>query len=487
MEMLPGLMTWTIILGPFLLAAFAPKALAYFILIYFAYLVYQALSFGIFSIAGFFRSKKHDKIIWFNLLKNDFPKKWKKYYFATLIPFAGETKEILIPTIESLVSNNYPKERKLLVLSSEAKLPKGKKIAEALAEQFKHNFAKIVVTEHKLKAGEIVGKSSNENWAGRVLDRKCKDWKLAPENVVVCSNDADISIHPEYMANAIYLILKQDDYKHTTIVQSMLADYKNIWLTDPINRLRAVFTAFWHLATPYIMEKAYVFAHYSMTLRTLKDIGFWDPDIIHEDNRTYSKALFSLGTKFNLVHSFLLVEGETVRHENFLESMKLSFKQARRWSWGASEVAYIVKEGLLRKNKAPKWRILMYFYTYLTMHIQWVIASYVPGVATLILFMLNPGLKNQTLTRNMSGLFQSVIPATNIFMLFFFYAERDMIGNPPYKKNKFLANLIMFTKWIFSPLTGILLSSLPALESQTRLIFNKRLQYEVYRKDSSNV
>ncbi len=43
-------------------------------------------------------------------------------------------------------------------------------------------------------------------------------------------------------------------------------------------------------------------------------------------------------------------------------------------------------------------------------------------------------------------------------------------------------NASLFFQWLLVPLSSIFLSAIPAIEAQTRLMFNKRLEYQVTPK-----
>lgn len=481
-ESVPGIISWAIIVFPFILSIFAPKIVAYFILIYTCYWAVLAFMFVFNSIRGYIAVEKWKKIDWVGKLKNEFPSEWRKYYYATIIPFCKETERVLIPTIDSIVNAEYPKERKILVLSSDFHEPGGKDIAKKLKARYKNDFKHIVITEHPQLNGEIIGKAANENWGGRLLYKKCKEWKIPPEYVLVTSNDADMSIPRHYISSCLYYLLKQDpEYRHTSILQPIPTDLKNIWETSSLISIRVVIGALWRAALCFMPHQLWVFAHYTMTLKMLKEIGFWDPDIIQEDIRTHSKALFRFGTLFRVIPIFCVVEGEPVIGKNFLHTLVLGYKQVRRWAWGACELSYMVN-GLLKKTKASRFQTLVYILDYLRSHIDWVIVSYVPLVGSSILFLINPSFKVSTIGRNLPFILGRMLRATSILLIIFVFLEFKIFSKPPKSKSGVFMTMWRLARWVISPYTGVFLSSIPALEAQTRLILNKRLAYVVYRK-----
>jgi cellulose synthase/poly-beta-1,6-N-acetylglucosamine synthase-like glycosyltransferase len=481
-ECIPGLISWSIIIMPFVSAVFAPKVAAYFILFYVSYWVILSIFFVVNSTRGFLLAERWQKIDWYAKLNEEFRNKWRKYYYATLIPFCKETERVLVPTIESIVKADYPKDRKILVLSSDFHEPTGSEVAERLAKKYKNDFAYIFTTCHPELPGEIKGKAANENWAGRLLYKKCLELGIDPAYVLVTSSDADMSIPPNYICACVYWLLKQgDEYIHTSILQPAPSDLKNIWETSSLVSIRMIIGYLWRMALPFTPHQFHIFAFYTMTLKMLKDIGFWDPDIIQEDIRTHTKALFRFGEKFRVVPIFCVVEGEPVIGDNVLQTLILFYKQVRRWSWGSCELAYMAT-GLLKKTNASKLHIILYMLDYLRLHIDWVIISYIPMMGAPILFLINPSFKVSTLGANLPFLLSRILTLGSLLCIVFIIIEFKVLGKPPKGKDKPISRIWQLLRWVALPYIGIFLGSLPALDAQTRLILNKRLAYVVYRK-----
>lgn len=483
-EIFPGFLSWSVIIAPFVLSIFAPRAVAYFILIYVCYWVVQAFWYVRNSLRGYVAMQKWIRTDWSDKLNSEFPSESEEYYYATLMPFAKETERVLVPTIESIVNSDFPAQRKILVLSSEAKLPDGKKVANKLAKKFKNSFWKILVVEHVLCEGEIVGKSSNENFCGRYLLEKCREWGIDPSKVLVTSNDADMSIAKGYVPACVYWLLRQPKrVRNSTILQPIPTDHKNIWDTSVLVSIRVLLGTLWRTAVYFMPSQLTVYANYTMTLDMLRQIDFWDPDIIQEDIRTHSKALFRFGKDFRIVPIHFVTEGEPVIGKNMLDTLWLHYKQVRRWAWGAAEISYIITEGLLKKNKAPKFQVVLFLLAQIRTHLDWVIVAYVPLVGSAILFTINSHIRMETIGRNLPVVLSWLLTGATVFLLVFVFLEFKLLPKPPQNKNSLYHKLFRLLKWVTSPYIGAFLGSLPALHAQTMLMFNKRLAYVVYRKE----
>jgi hypothetical protein len=140
LEALPGLLSWSLIIGPAVLSAFYPIIVAYFILIYSVYWVYNSIKFVIYAYLGHQKLLYVTKHDWLERLKKEFPDEWNDYHYISLIPYASESINIIRPTIQSILDNNFPNSKKILCLSSEKALPAGKEISEQIKKEFEGKF-----------------------------------------------------------------------------------------------------------------------------------------------------------------------------------------------------------------------------------------------------------------------------------------------------------------------------------------------------------
>ena len=70
-EMLPGLLSWTVILFPLWGSFFMPTVVAYFVLAFLVFWFYQSFKNAILGIIGYNKIRKTEKINWRNKYKQD--------------------------------------------------------------------------------------------------------------------------------------------------------------------------------------------------------------------------------------------------------------------------------------------------------------------------------------------------------------------------------------------------------------------------------
>lgn len=482
LESVPGLITWTLILGPLALVRYKPNWVAYFVLTYSVYWVYNSFKFVTYSYIGHKKLLyvvKHD---WLRKLEERFPDQWENYYYCGLIPFASEPISVVRPTIESIVNSNYPNDRKILCLSSEKAVPKGKEIAEQLAEEFKDKFAHIFITEHELKPGEVKGKAANENHAGRFLYEKLKEVNIDPEYVLLTSNDADMLNHRQYHAYLLYKFLLEDkEYRHKRIYQPVPIDYTDLWNANFFSRL--MISLGLNLQLSLHQRNNYrrtVYSFYSMSMKTLKEIDFWDVDLIPEDDRTMFKAIYTYGHDFKVVPLFIPASGRPIHAPSKWMAFKEQYAQVRRWTWGASEMASSFTKALKYKN--IPWRVkLLPIFNQLRTHVEWATASVIPLLGGTIPLLLNEEFRKTTLAFTLPSILSVLMQISALGLIIIMYVEWKIAPIKP-KERGIWFKLSTFAQWILLPYVGFALNALPALEAQTRLIFNKRIIYVEAKK-----
>lgn len=482
LESLPGILSWTFIVGPVILAAFYPIAVAYFILIYSVYWVYNSIKFVIYAFIGHQKLLYVAKQDWLERLKTEFPSEWEDYYYVSLIPYASESINILRPTIQSILDNNYPNSKKILCLSSEKLVPAGKEVAETLKKEFEGKFAHIFITEHELIPGELKGKSSNQNHGGRYIYKEIEKLGIDPSKVLLTSNDSDVINHPQYIPYLLYKFLLEGENKQKRIYQPVPTDFTDHWDAPFFSRLIISLGVQWRLALQQRNNyRCTVYAFYSMSLKTLHDIGFWDVDLIPEDERTMFNALFTYGKDFKVVPLFITTAGKPVQGKNFWSSFKEQYIQIRRWAWGASEFAHSFTASI--KNKDIPWSAkALPLFNQIRTSLEWSLTSVLPMFGGFMPGLLNESFRNTNIAYTLPSLMFILFNLSTIMLIVIVSIEYRIAPKRP--KNKgILFQTFSFAQWILMPYVGFVLSSIPALDAQTRLIFNKRIQYVESRKE----
>jgi hypothetical protein len=103
---------------------------------------------------------------------------------AVVICQYKEPIEVLAATIESLATNTKASST-IICIASEARDNTAESKYEQLLVRYGHNFRGFFQTLHRLQDGEVVGKSSNENFAVRQLYQYAEQQQLDPFRVSI--------------------------------------------------------------------------------------------------------------------------------------------------------------------------------------------------------------------------------------------------------------------------------------------------------------
>src|SRR3990167_7497936 len=100
LEILPGFVSWSLILFPIWGSIFVPTVVAYYIIGFAVYWFYRSISVAVLALIGHFRIQASEKYDWLGDVKN-FPD-WKRVQHLILIPTYKEPLSILSRSLEGL-------------------------------------------------------------------------------------------------------------------------------------------------------------------------------------------------------------------------------------------------------------------------------------------------------------------------------------------------------------------------------------------------
>ena len=168
LEILPGVVSWNVILFPYWGIFVIPNVVAYFILAYNIYWFYQSFQIAISATISHLRVQSSMRYDWDGDLKA-FPDAPQVKHFIIIATYK-EPLYILRRTFESIAKQTLPKNQLYVILATEKKEPEEERNEKVsiIKKEFGQVLPNIFVTVHELSVGEIAGKSSNERFADDV-------------------------------------------------------------------------------------------------------------------------------------------------------------------------------------------------------------------------------------------------------------------------------------------------------------------------------
>ncbi len=480
LEILPGFISWSLILFPIWGSILVPRLVAYYVIAFTVYWLYRSLVMAVLLIAAHFKIKASSNFDWIKDLKKEFPNKWKQIHHIIVIPTYKEPQYILERTLNALAQQSFPVKNIHIMLSFEERegqdaLDKAKN----LKNKYQDTFGNVWTTLHPDLEGEVKGKSSNTSWGAKLAKRKLVDEQgVDIKKITITSEDADAIFHQHYFANLTYKLLSSQK-PYNLVWQGSIVFYNNIWdVPAPVRVLASTFS----VAQMYVLmrkDRLINFSTYSTTLKHADEIGYWDTDVIPEDYRFFFKSYFAKKGDFEVEPIYLPIYADAAQAKGTIETFKNQYEQIKRWAWGVSDDAYIIRNYVL--SDAPFWDKTMRVIKVVEDHFLWPVNWF---AITLAAFF--PPLINKTFSRTMIGktlpqVSSNLLTVALISMVVMIFI--DAINRPPRPESKsFLSYIIQPLEFLLLPIIGFFFQALPGIDAHTRLMFGKYIEYKVTKK-----
>jgi cellulose synthase/poly-beta-1,6-N-acetylglucosamine synthase-like glycosyltransferase len=477
LEIIPGLIAWTLILSPVWGALIIPTFLAYFILFFDVYCLYKSFLLVGTTIISTKKIMAAERIKWYEKAQRF--DHITDMHHVIIIPNYKERAEKVIPTLEALANQSFPANRMHVVLAMEARETEAKDRFEELHKQFKHVFGDFFATYHPDVIGEVKGKSSNEAFAGREAYKKLfEHGKLDIDYATVSSVDADSIFHKEYFAYLSYKFLS-DPKRYHKFWQTATVYHNNIWQVPAPIRIISFFGSLWRTGLLVQGDRLITNATYSLSFKMLKEVDFWDVDCIPEDYRIFFKSFFRMKGQVWVEPIFLKTSMDAALSVGYLNSLKNKYTQERRWAWGVSDDPLFVKWWFTVPG-VPFVRKTSIVAHVLLDHILWPTNWFIMTVAANVVALINPVYSRTALgfsLPHIAGFLLNFCLMALIVLLYLDYKNR-----PTHIKLPFYRKMLFPFEFLLMPIVGFFLSALPALISHTQLMMGKRLEYKVTDK-----
>ena len=477
LEMLPGTVSWTLILFPIWGSLLIPYVVAYFILFFDVYWLYKLFSLAITALIASRKIRKSEKENW--LVKIKKLKNYQKINHVIIIPNYTEAVNKLRETLNSIASQTFPVKRIFVVLGMEKREEQAVARAEILIKEFKGIFGGLSATYHPDIPGEIKGKSSNQSFASRKIYKKLILEKAIDINYATISSvDADSIFDKQYFAYLTYEFLT-DPKPYNKFWQSANVNHNNFWNVPAPIRIVAFFGSLWRTAVLVQGDRLISNSTYSLSFALLKKVNFWDTDVIPEDYRIFFKAFYKLKGNIWARPIFLKTSMDSPRSSNFFKSLKSKYQQEQRWSWGASDDPLFIKWWFTVPNVPFLRKTIMLFHV-LFDHFLWPVNWFILTVAANIITFINPVFSRTTLGYKLPSLAGFIL--TSCLIAFIAMVFIDFRNRPKNSSLSKIRELLFPIEFILLPIVGFFLSTVPALISHTRLMLGKRMEYKVTEK-----
>jgi hypothetical protein len=496
-EILPGALSWTLLFLPLILSFINVTVAVFFVLFYLLIFFARSLGYSARAIAGYRTMKKHMKLDWQGLAADidagevghspiERPK-WhldnlkrlhrREHNFtpdqlthAVIIATVNESREVLEPTIQAVLAADYDSRKMILVLAYEGRAgrPAEQRILELL-DLYKDKFGHAMAVKHPAgRPNEIIGKGSNITYAGRKLQKYLAEADIDPSTVLVTTLDSDNRPDRRYFAALSYLFCVVP--KPLRASYQPLAMYtNNIWDAPTLMRVVATGNNLFYIVGTQRPHLSRNFSAHAQPMQALIETDFWSTRTVVEDGHQFWRSYFRYDGDYRVYPFSIPIYQDAVLADGYWQTIKAQFAQLQRWTYGASDIAYIADKGFWHPNKLPKADVLAKLLRTLESHVGWATQAVLVWYIGFVPALFHP----QNLAANELPLIVSRVQRIGIItLLISLYV--CLVTLPPrparYKRHR---SVFMLTQWIFLPVSSIGFGCVAAFNSQTRLMFKK--------------
>jgi len=490
LEVAPGVLTWGILLAPVVGSLFFAPYVAIAIFTLDVYWVVRTFTVVI-AIRKTYRRMRGELHVdwWQRCLEIPFrpvrPDP-RRIVHAVLIPTYTEPYGVLRETVRAIVESHYPSENKVVAIITRESDRAGWENVRRLQEEFSDRLRALLHIKDPLLPGIVVGKSAAMAYGGPVLKRACDAMGLDPEETIVTDLDSDFRVHPQYFAYVTYHYVLADD-RLEGIWQPIPMFHNNLWRVPTAVRVMASACTQWQMFLESRPDRLVAFSSYSMSMDLVHRVGYWDDDVIPEDSRFYWKSFFATQGRLRMFPVFLPIYGDApeASDEGFwpwdrAKTHRNQYNQIKRWAWGVSDIPYISIR-LLRHSEIPLGlRARRYGYTIFN-HLTWTTMPVLLlfGAAVPRMLSLDWDL---TIWAATLGFYAFVLINIAFFNIAALIAVESRLNPPMPAEWRFWRRIWAYLQLATYPIVGLVFSVLPALESQTRLMLGRYLEYQVTEK-----
>ncbi len=538
LEIIPGAITWTVLVAPFVLSLVQPVVVAYFIIAFDLYWMGKSFRFSLNLIRGYRRLRAAQQIDWnrrlewvkdphkylvqieeeiaslkakypqvgrwWGLLKPQLHGRYRRLhedrmllgdmvahqrthldpdqlYHAVILATYNESIDILEPSVWALTQVDYPLKQLILIIAYEERGgEQTERNAHDLIERYGHHFAMAEAVKHPDGiAGEVQGKGGNITFAGRRLTEMVREAAIHPERVVVTTFDSDHRASHNYFSYLSFLYAT-DPNRVRKSFQPIPMFFNNIWDVPAPMRVIATGNSFWTLMETMRPHRLRNFAAHAQSLAALIVTDYWSVTTIVEDGHQFWRTYFAYDGDHQVVPVYTPIYQDAVLAETYVKTFKAQYKQIRRWAWGASDIQYAIRHAIANR-RIPFSSKFIEISRLFDSHISWSTSAVLLTTVAWLPITFNHEFATQKLAYELPIITSTILQIASVGIIITVFIS--LISLPPRpKRYKPIKRLFMVLQWVLLPVTSIAFGSVAAIDAQTRLIIGRYLDFYVTEK-----
>jgi len=482
-EILPGFLSITT-LALFVLLSFSqPVFAAYLTIVFAAYWLFKTAYLSMHLRHNFKRLRHNMSIDWMALLHD---KPHDHLVHVVMVPFYDEGYEILSESVRSYLTGTWDPKKIILVLASEERSPNGKEVGERIRREFGEKFLECIVTVHPAGLpGDIPGKGSNLSFAAEQLRTHVLDVRgIRYEDAIVSAFDSDTVVYPQYFACLTWHVVTCENLARSSFQPVPLFN-NNIWQAPMLSRVMAYSSSFWQMIQQERPEKLATFSSHAVPFKTLYDADYWQRNVVSEDSRIFWNLFARFDGDYRVIPIAYPVSMDANAAGSLWQTIKNIYKQHRRWTYGAENIAYILFACVnnpripFRKKLRASVVQIEGFWSLVTHPLVLFAVGWLP------LFIGGAAFHSTVFSYNLPLIARGFLTTSMLGLIVSAAITLHLIPEKPEYVPRF-RRTTMVIQWLLVPLTMVVFSSIPGLESQIRLMFGRYLGFWVTPKSRTH-
>ena len=452
---------------PLVLMAINRNLGLFFIALYISYWSVKVFESYYYVLKSYFKLLKYEKINWTH--NPIILEKAKDLKHIVIVPVYTEPYDVIEENILSIIVAKYPYKHNITVLlATEARAPDGQSHAERIIHEHSGkgiNIVNIIHPEWLPDEGKV--KWANITYAIKSYEQEVN---LDPESTFVSTIDTDTKVEEDFFSIVTHTFLSTSARDHA--IYQFTPIYSNNWREGKFfTRIIAMGTTMWQFFESQNPEFYRNFAVYGQSLKCLHKADYWDKKSIVEDGMQYWRSYFGWDGLFRIIHTPAICEMDLVDEKNLYRTVRSQYKQLRRWSWGCTDIEFVLPK-FLENAKIPRWEKIRKTLYLIYNHLFWAGGPFMLffiGYVPWFFGGINHSLAAFTVPIASSIIFTVLFATVVIPSILSVHIMRRYTAFRPID---YVWNLL---QWIAVPFLTLTLFSIPAIESQIRLFLGKRI------------
>jgi hypothetical protein len=529
LEIIPGSITWSTLIGMVIFSIWKPIWVAYFIIAYDIYWICRTVYIAYFSVEGYLKLSGGKKINWWERCQNiSNPKQysekiaervnelkqtlksrkmswgqkkivkkqikldkalfsevsaletikdqimdWREIIHVVMLPTANEPAEVIEPAIQAVADSNFPNKQFIILLATEEREPEEQRLDKVnyLKKKFDGVFRDFIVTTHVVKDNEMKAKGSNATFAAKKLANYLNEKNIDFKKIIFSNFDCDSVSHPEYFAALTYYYIT-DPKRLQRSYQPLPMYHNNLWDTNAFVRVIVTGSSFWHIFQSTRMEGMVTFSSHSEPFDTLYKVNFWPVNMISEDSIIYWKCFSYYNGDYKVTPIYLPISLDAVLAQTYWKTIVNQYKQKRRWAYGIENFPLVFRS-LVPNKKISFIKKFKVGFEMLEGHHSWATSSIIIALLGWLPLVLGGEEFNQSVMAHSLPSITRYLMTLAMFGLIVSMSLNFLLLPPRPKKYSRWRNVYMVLQWILVPVIAPFLGSLPSIDSQTRILLGK--------------